>query len=121
MAVTEAGAEVEVPVVLGFTPPSVAIPDEDHPGLFRAGVRGGPYSDETNEQHRCPATDLSAPGAVAPVNCTADFFESGRSVSVTNDPCVASNVCTVVRGTVPPSVLFFVPNLGAAFCWNDAV
>lgn len=72
MAVTEAGAEVEVPVVLGFTPPSVAIPDEDHPGLFRAGVRGGPYSDETNEQHRCPATDLSAPGAVAP-----DLFGAG--------------------------------------------
>ncbi len=59
-------AEVEVPVVLGFTPPSVVIPDEDHPGFFRAGVRGGPYSDETIERHRCAATDLSAPGAVAP-------------------------------------------------------
>ena len=66
MAVADVGVEVEVPVVLGFTPPAVAIPDEAHPGLLRAGVRGGPYSDETIEQHRCPATDLSAPGADAP-------------------------------------------------------
>ena len=65
-------AEVEVPVVLGFTPPAVVIPDEDHPGLFRAGVRGGPYSDETIDQHRCPATDLSSPGAVPP-----DLFGAG--------------------------------------------
>lgn len=72
MAVAEVGAEAEVPVVLGFTPPTVAIPDEAHPGLFRAGVRGGPYSDETVEQHRCPATDLSAPGVAAP-----DLFGAG--------------------------------------------
>ena len=66
MTVRDAGAEVEVPVVLGFTPPAVVIPDEDHPGFYRAGVRGGPYSDETIERHGCLATDLSAPGAVAP-------------------------------------------------------
>lgn len=65
-------AEVEVPIMLGFTPPKVAIADDDHPGLLRAGVRGGPYSDETVERHTCTATDLSAPGAVAP-----DLFGAG--------------------------------------------
>ena len=65
-------AEVEVPVLLGFTPPAVAIPDDEHPGLLRAGARGGPYSDESVERHRCTATDLSAPGAVAP-----DLFGGG--------------------------------------------
>ena len=65
-------AEVEVPIMLGFTPPRVAIADDDHPGLLRAGVRGGPYSDETVERHTCTATDLSAPGAVAP-----DLFGAG--------------------------------------------
>ena len=59
-------AEVEVPVVLGFTPPSVVIPDEDHPGFFRAGVGAGRIRTRPSRRHRCAAADLSAPGAVAP-------------------------------------------------------
>ncbi len=64
--------DATVPVLLGFTPPNVAIPDDDHPGLFRAGVRGGPYSDDSVDQHACAATDVAAPGADAP-----DLFRSG--------------------------------------------
>ncbi len=63
-------ADVEVPVVMGFTPPSVVLTDDD--GLLRAGTRGGPYSDDTVVPHQCPATDLAAPGAPAP-----DLFRSG--------------------------------------------
>lgn len=62
--------EVEVPVVMGFTPPSVVLTDDD--GLLRAGTRGGPYSDDTAVAHECTATDLAAPGAPAP-----DLFRSG--------------------------------------------
>lgn len=63
-------AQVEVPVVLGFTPPTVVITDDD--GLLRAGTRGGPYSDDTVVPHECTATDLAASGAPAP-----DLFRSG--------------------------------------------
>lgn len=66
-------ADATVPVVLGFTPPSYAIPDDEHPGLYRAGPRlGAPYTDDTVERHECAATDLSAPGAVVP-----DLFRAG--------------------------------------------
>lgn len=63
-------AEVEVPVVMGFTPPSVVITDDD--GRLRAGTRGGPYTDDTLVTHECMATDLAAPGAPAP-----DLLASG--------------------------------------------
>ena len=53
-----------IPVRLGFTPPSAAIADPDHPGLLRAGERtAGPYGRGAIEQHPCPATDLCADGA----------------------------------------------------------
>ena len=63
-------AEIEVPVVMGFTPPSVVLTDDD--GRLRAGTRGGPYSDDTVVPHECPATDFAAPGAPAP-----DLFRTG--------------------------------------------
>jgi len=53
-----------IPVRMGFTPPSAAIADPDHPGLLRAGERtAGPYGRGAIEQHPCPATDLCADGA----------------------------------------------------------
>jgi len=58
---------------MGFMPPSYAIPDDDHPGLFRAGPRlAAPYSGDTVDRHRCSATDLAIPGAAAP-----DLFHAG--------------------------------------------
>lgn len=54
-------------VVMGFLPPSLAVPDVDHPGLMRAGERAGaPYGDRPVELCSCRATDLAAPGAPIP-------------------------------------------------------
>jgi hypothetical protein len=56
-----------VPVQLGFTPPSAAVADPEHPGLLRAGERSaGPYGKESVERHRCPATDLARDDSVRP-------------------------------------------------------
>lgn len=60
-------------VVLGFLPPSFAVPDPAHPGLMRAGERASaPYGEGTVELHRCRATDLLAPDAPIP-----DLLEFG--------------------------------------------
>lgn len=54
-------------VVMGFLPPSLAVPDADHPGLMRAGARAGAlYGDRPVELRRCSATDLAVPGAPTP-------------------------------------------------------
>ncbi len=48
-------------------PSSQAIPDDDHPGLRRAGPRtAGPYGDESIEHHVCPATDGCQQDTVRP-------------------------------------------------------
>ncbi|MDZ7734255.1 MAG: hypothetical protein U5R31_15310 [Acidimicrobiia bacterium] len=53
-----APGDATVTVELGFMPESHAIPDDDHPGLYRAGPRASaPYSGESVEVHRCRATD----------------------------------------------------------------
>ena len=60
-------ASATVPVRLDFAPPSLAIPDPEHPGLRRAGPRtGAPYGLDTVESHLCPATDLAAGDSVRP-------------------------------------------------------
>lgn len=60
-------------VVMGFLPPSFAVPDPDHPGLMRAGERASaPYGEGTVELRSCRATDLAAPGAPTP-----DLLEFG--------------------------------------------
>lgn len=59
--------DVTVDVTLGFVPASVAVPDDDHPGLFRAGPRASaPYERGSIERHVCTATDSCRTGAVAP-------------------------------------------------------
>lgn len=60
-------------VTLGFVPPSVAIPDPDHPGLLRAGERAAaPYGGGTLERHACPAFDGLVDGELRP-----DLLEVG--------------------------------------------
>lgn len=60
-------AESTYPVRLGFTPPSLAIPDPDHPGLRRAGPRASaPYGGESVELHVCPAADVADGHAEGP-------------------------------------------------------
>ncbi len=59
-------------VTIGFVPSELACPDDDHPGLLRAGPRAAaPYARESVEWHECRATDLCA-GAVQP-----DLLEHG--------------------------------------------
>ena len=61
------------PVLLGFAPESVAIPDPDHEGLRRAGPRSSaPYGDSNVELHACEATDC-LDGDVAPGLLTFGF------------------------------------------------
>lgn len=56
-----------VAVTIGFVPPSVAVPDDEHPGLLRAGPRASaPYGRGSIEQHVCPATDSCQDDAVQP-------------------------------------------------------
>jgi len=63
-------------VVMGFLPPSFAVPDVDHPGLMRAGERtSAPYGGGSVELQRCSAVDLAAPGAPTP-----DLLELGFDV-----------------------------------------
>ena len=55
-----------IPVRLGFTAQTSAIPDPEHPGLLRAGGRTpGPYESRDLEHHLCPATDLCQDDAPA--------------------------------------------------------
>jgi hypothetical protein len=62
-----------IPVRLGFTPRTAAVPDAEHPGLLRAGERtAGPYGREAVEHHQCPATDLCRDDAPA-----VDLLELG--------------------------------------------
>lgn len=60
-------------VTIGFVPSTLACPDDDHPGLLRAGPRAAaPYARESVEQHECAATDLCGDVAEQP-----DLFEHG--------------------------------------------
>ncbi len=60
-------SEATIPVTLGFMPRSQAIPDDDHPGLLRAGPRASaPYGGESVELHLCRATDLCQDQTVTP-------------------------------------------------------
>ncbi len=62
-----AAPEATIPVTLGFMPRSHAIPDDDHPGLLRAGPRASaPYGGESVELQVCRATDLCQDETVAP-------------------------------------------------------
>lgn len=57
----------EIGVRIGFMPPSHAIADPEHPGLFRAGERAGaPYGDESVDFHECVAVDLAQTDSVRP-------------------------------------------------------
>ena len=54
-------------VTLGFVPPSLAVPDVDHPGLFRAGPRASaPYEGRGLDHHVCSATDWCRETSVQP-------------------------------------------------------
>lgn len=65
--------DATIAVELGFMSNSLAIPDDDHPGLLRAGARAaGPYGGEGVEVHECRATDASQHDAFRP-----DLFELG--------------------------------------------
>ena len=65
--------DATLPVTIGFVPSSLACPDDDHPGLLRAGPRAAaPYARESVEQHVCTATDLCMDDAATP-----DLFELG--------------------------------------------
>lgn len=65
--------DATIAVRLGFIPSSHAIPDDDHPGLFRAGPRAsGPYGGESVEFHECQATDACQHDTVRP-----DLLELG--------------------------------------------
>lgn len=56
-----------IDVRLGFMPGSQALPDDEHPGLFRAGPRASaPYGGESVEYHVCRATDLCQDDTVQP-------------------------------------------------------
>ena len=60
-------ADATVTVTLGFLPESLAVPDDEHPGLLRAGPRASaPYGDGRTERHACPATDLLQDPGVRP-------------------------------------------------------
>lgn len=48
-------------------PGSVAVPDDEHPGLLRAGPRAsGPYARESVEHHECAAVDWTQDGSAQP-------------------------------------------------------
>ncbi len=67
------GDDTTLEVTIGFVPGSVACPDDEHPGLLRAGPRAAaPYARESVEQHVCTATDLCSDDAAAP-----DLLEFG--------------------------------------------
>lgn len=60
-------ANATVEVTLGFLPPSLAIPDDEHPGLLRAGPRSSaPYDHGSIEHHVCVATDGCRDDVVRP-------------------------------------------------------
>ena len=66
--------EATIPVTMGFVPESLAIPDDDHPGLLRAGPRASaPYARDGLEQHECAALDASQDDDAAP----PDLLEVG--------------------------------------------
>ena len=67
------GDDTTLAVRIGFVPGSVACPDDEHPGLLRAGPRAAaPYARESVEQHACTATDLCHDDPARP-----DLFEFG--------------------------------------------
>ncbi len=73
--------DATIPVRLGFTPSSQAIPDDDHPGLLRAGPRSsGPYGGERVEYHTCAATDGCQDDTVRP-----DLLELGFDTADLSD------------------------------------
>jgi hypothetical protein len=62
-----------IDVRLGFMPSSHAVPDDEHPGLFRAGPRASaPYGGGSVEHHICRATDLCQDDTIEP-----DLLELG--------------------------------------------
>lgn len=63
-----------VAVRMGFVPPSVAVPDPDHPGLLRAGPRAAaPYGRHDRDEHECPAVDLCRDPTARPDLLTTGF------------------------------------------------
>lgn len=73
MRTFEALDNVSVPVTLGFVPESSAVPDDEHPGLYRAGPRtSAPYDRGSIERHECLATDGCRDATVQP-----DLLELG--------------------------------------------
>ncbi|MEQ1787981.1 MAG: hypothetical protein ABL966_13080 [Acidimicrobiales bacterium] len=102
------------PVRLGFVPPSVAIPDPDHPGLLRAGPRASaPYGKSNVEVHVCDATDCGA-GTVQPDLKTFGFDTVDLSaLDALQEACagvraagaVASDQAGEIRAALDGSVL----------------
>ncbi len=68
--------DATIPVTMGFVPESLAVPDDEHPGLLRAGPRASaPYARDGLERHACPAVDGTQHGEVRP-----DLFGLGFDV-----------------------------------------
>jgi hypothetical protein len=82
-----------IAVTMGFVPRSVAVPDDDHPGLLRAGPRASaPYARDNLERHVCPVTDLCQDDAVQP-----DLFELGFDVVDLSPFDAIQQACARVR------------------------
>jgi hypothetical protein len=80
-------------VTLGFAPPSVAVPDVDHPGLLRAGPRASaPYEGRTLDHHVCSATDGCRDTAIQP-----DLLDVGFDTVDLSELDTLQHACARVR------------------------
>jgi hypothetical protein len=82
-----------IPVTMGFSPDTVAIPDPEHPGLLRAGPRASaPYARDNLEQHVVAATDTCHDHAVQP-----ELLEFGFDTVDLSSLDALQQVCARVR------------------------
>jgi len=107
--------EATIPVTMGFVPESLAVPDDEHPGLRRAGPRASaPYARDGLERHECAAVDATQAELARP-----DLLQLGFDVvdlsglaavqeacrRVLHDGAVSDDDAAAIRSALTGSVL----------------